>query len=343
MAKCIGILTGGGDCPGLNPAIRGVVLRALDHAYECVGLLDGWKGLIEGKTMLLALRDVEEIVGRGGTILGSSRTNPFQKENGATQCLENLKKLDLSALVAMGGEDTLGVAAKMFREHGVPVVGVPKTMDNDLSATDFTFGFDTATTIAVEAAERLRDTGRSHHRIMVLEVMGRHAGWVAAYTGIAAGADWTLLPERKTDVTAMCTHLKAIHARKGTGLVVTSEAIEIPGLEVAQEKLDEFGHMLLKKRGVGEIVADLIEKETKIETRTAVIGHIQRGGPPTLFDRILATRVGVAAADLVAQGKYGQMVALRGNEVVPVSLDEATAKLKTVTPNWLSLLDILSK
>ena len=343
MGKRLGILTGGGDCPGLNPAIRGCVYRAAGHGYECVGLLEGWKGLIEGMTLPLAIHDVEGLVGKGGTVIGTSRTNPYKKEGGVDKCLATFKREGLSAIVAMGGEDTLGVAAKLFAEHGLPVVGVPKTMDNDLSATDYTFGFDTAATIAVEAAERLKDTGKSHRRIMVLEVMGRHAGWVAAYTGIASGADWTLLPERPVNVPAMMAHLKDIWKQRQTALVITSEAIEIPGAPAGKEGLDEFGHMLLKKRGVGEQIAELIEKETRIETRVAVIGHIQRGGPPTLFDRILATRVGVYAADLVASGQFGQMVALKGNTVVPVPLAEATAKLKTVTPEWLALLDQLQK
>jgi len=343
MTKRIGILTGGGDCPGLNPAIRACVMRALDHGSESIGILEGWRGLIDGVTRPLHLADVKEIVGHGGTILGTSRTNPFKMEGAVQRCLEQFKALRLDALVAMGGEDTLGVAARLFREHQVPVVGVPKTMDNDLSATDYTFGFDTAATIAVDAVERLRDTGRSHRRIMVLEVMGRHAGWVALFTAIASGADWVLLPERATDVDAMCRHLAMVHARDNVALVVTSEAVMLPGVSSENEPLDQFGHMILKKRGVGEAVAELIEQHNGIETRSAVIGHVQRGGPPTLFDRILGTRVGARAADLVAEGKYGVMVALRGNEVVPVSLDEATAKLKTVGEAWLRLADTFFK
>lgn len=309
---------------------------------EFIGIAEGWKGLLEAKTLPLDAESVSEIVGKGGTILGTSRTNPYKKEGGAKLVSENFRKLGLQALVAMGGEDTLGVAAKLFEEHKLPVVGVPKTMDNDLSATDFTFGFDTSVTIAVEAAERLRDTGRSHKRIMILEVMGRHAGWVALYTGIASGADWICLPEEKVEVERMCDHLKKIHASRGTALVVCSEAIEIPGVE-KEKTIDGFGHAILRERGVGQALADLIQKRTGIETRHAVIGHIQRGGPPTLFDRILGTRCGVAAADLVAKGEFGKMVALRGNEIVPVSLAEATAKLKTVSPPWISLMKTLFK
>jgi 6-phosphofructokinase 1 len=343
MPKRVGLLTGGGDCPGLNPALRGVVMRGLDHGFEFIGFLEGWRGLVEGETQPVALADVKEIVGKGGTFLGSSRTNPFKKEGAVAKCLENFKKLKLDALVACGGEDTLGVAAKFFKEHKLPMVGVPKTMDNDLSATDYTFGFDTATTIAVDAAEKLRDTGRSHRRIMVLEVMGRHAGWVALYTAIASAADWVLLPERKVDVKAMCDHLKQVHARDKTAIVITSEAVELPGMKTEGEQLDQFGHMLLKNRGVGEQLADIIEKGTGCETRSTVIGHIQRGGPPTLFDRILATRAGYKAADMVAQGEFGKMVALRGNDMKAVSLEEATAKLKTVTPDWLQFTDTFFK
>ena len=343
MAKRVAILTGGGDCPGLNPAIRGCVMAGLDKGFEFVGFVEGWRGLVDGKTQALGSSEVKEIVGKGGTILGTSRTNPFKMEGAVDKCLATFKKLKLDALVAMGGEDTLGVANKFFKEHKLPVVGVPKTMDNDLSATDYTFGFDTATTIAVEAVERLRDTGRSHRRIMVLEVMGRHAGWVALFTAIASAADWVLLPEREADLPGMYAHLKKVHARDNVALVVTSEAVVLPGVKTEGEELDQFGHMLLKNRGLGETVAGLIEKNTGIETRSAVIGHIQRGGSPTLFDRILGTRLGAKAAELVAQGKFGQMVALRGNEIVAVSLEEATAKLKTVTPAWLALADTFFK
>lgn len=338
MAGKIGILTGGGDCPGLNPAIRGTVIRAAGLGYECVGLLDGWKGLVLGKTMPLDVASVEDLIGRGGTVLGTSRTNPFKKEGAVEACLDNFKKLGLDALVAMGGEDTLGVAAQLFKSRQFPVVGVPKTMDNDLSATDFTFGFDTAATVAVEAAERLKDTGRSHHRAMVLEVMGRHAGWVALYTAVASGADFVCLPERKTDAAQLAEKVRKAFQRKGFALVIASEAAEFSGV-AGDQRVDEFGHVILKERGVGEHLAKLIETETGIETRQAVIGHVQRGGPPTLFDRMLATRVGVKAAELVHKKRFGHMVALKGNEVVAVPLEEAVAKLKTVPEDWLQFLD----
>jgi ATP-dependent phosphofructokinase / diphosphate-dependent phosphofructokinase len=344
VSKTVGVLTGGGDCPGLNPAIRGCVYRGLDHDFRFVGLSDGWKGLVEGLTVPLGLEQVEGIYNEGGTILGTSRTNPFKSAEGVDSCLENWKMLGLDALVAMGGEDTLGVATRLYKEHGLNVVGVPKTMDNDLSATDFTFGFDTSVTIAVDAAERLVDTGRSHRRVMVLEVMGRHAGWVALYTGIASGADWTLLPEDESpDYKAMCEHLTKVYARKKVALVVASEGITLPGAGEEKEELDDFGHMILKKRGVAEQLTSFIEAETGIETRSAVIGHIQRGGSPTLFDRMLGMRVGVCAADLVAEGKWGHMAALRGNDVLGVPLEEATGQLKVVTPDWMRFLEVFSK
>jgi 6-phosphofructokinase 1 len=344
MSKTVGILTGGGDCPGLNPAIRGCVYRGLDYGFTFVGLAEGWKGLVEGNTLPLGLADVEGVIGQGGTILGTSRTNPFKREGAVDRCLENWKALGLDALVACGGEDTLGVATRLFHEHGCNVVGVPKTMDNDLSATDFTFGFDTSVTVAVDACHRLVDTGRSHRRVMILEVMGRHAGWVALYTGLAAGADWTLLPEEpEVDVARMCEHLKKVYARKQWALVVASEGIRFPGSEGGEEELDEFGHMILRKRGVADQLADIIERETGIESRSAVIGHMQRGGSPTLFDRILGTRVGVEAAEMVAAGKWGHMAALRGNDVIAVPLEEATGELKTVPKSWMELLAVFSK
>lgn len=340
----VGVLTGGGDCPGLNPAIRGLVYRGIDHGFEFIGLQEGWRGLVEGITMPLGLPEVKGIVNRGGTILGTSRTNPFKKEGAVEKCLATWQDLGLDALVAMGGEDTLGVATKLYTLHGQNVVGVPKTMDNDLSATDFTFGFDTSVTLAMEAAERLVDTGRSHRRIMILEVMGRHAGWVALYTGLGSGSDWTLLPENPDiDVKAMCDHLTAVHAKNKVALVIASEGIKVPGVDEGSEELDDFGHMILRNRGVGEQLATLIEKETGIECRFAVIGHMQRGGAPTLFDRILGLRVGAKAADLVAAGDFGKMAALRGNDVVGVPLEEATGTLKIVPQEWSDFASVFFK
>jgi len=341
--KKIGILTGGGDCPGLNPAIRAAVLHSMDYKIQTIGILDGWKGLIEGNTIPLNLEDVKNIIDKGGTILGTSRTNPYKKEGGVEKCLNNIKNLGLDAIIAMGGEDTLGVANKLYKEHKVFVVGVPKTMDNDLSVTDYTFGFDTSVTIACDAAARLIDTGKSHRRIMVLEVMGRHAGWVALFTGIASGADWILIPEKEPEIDTMLEHLKKVYSRQKYALVIISEGVIIPSIKTEKEELDEFGHMILKKRGIGEQIAKLIEEKTKIETRVAVIGHIQRGGSPTLFDRILATRVGYKAVELVVEKKFGYMVALKGNEIIPVSLEEATAKLKTVDDKWIKLMNAFFK
>lgn len=333
----IGILTGGGDCPGLNPAIRGAYLRACDFGDSVIGILDGWRGLLDKETISLSLKDVDEITSRGGTILGTSRVNPAKhRENGLAICYEHFKELELDGLVAMGGEDTLGIANKLFSQFKLPVVGVPKTMDNDLSCTDYTFGFDTSVSSAIDALDRLRDTGRSHRRIMVLEVMGRHAGWVALFTAIGGGADWVLIPEKQVDIDRMCEHLIKAKERKGYALVVVSEGIKLENIG-KEEKLDEFGHMILQKRGVGKIIADEIEKRTKIETRLAVIGHIQRGGSPTLFDRILGLRVGIKAIELVHEGRFGKMAALVGNKIMDVSLSEAAGKLKLVDDEWYGL------
>ena len=333
----IGILTGGGDCPGLNPAIRGFVLRALDYGYECIGFLNGWKGLVQGDTRPLKLEDVESIIGQGGTMLGSSRTNPFRegKEKDLQACLDNIKKFELDAVVALGGEDTLGVANKLHK-LGIPTVGVPKTMDNDLNATDYTFGFDSAVSVATESVDRLRDTARSHNRVMVVEVMGRHAGWVALYAGIAGGADWILLPEEKLDLDAMCEHLKAVRARgKNYSIVVASEGVELPNTDESESSVDAFGHTILSQRGVGDFLAKEIEERTGIETRFAVLGHIQRGGAPSVFDRVLASRLGIKAAELVHAGEFGKMASIQGNQIVGVELEQAVASLKTV-PTALS-------
>jgi 6-phosphofructokinase 1 len=338
----VGILTGGGDCPGLNPAIRGAFMKAMDYGYEMFGIMEGWKGMIEGEGRVLTLNDVEEIISIGGTIIGTSRTNPFKNPDDVNKVLNNMKELKLDALIALGGEDTLGVASKFYIQYGLKVVGVPKTMDNDLSCTDYTFGFDTSVTIAVDALERLRDTGRSHRRIMILEVMGRYAGWVALFTGIAGGADWILLPEIELNIEEMCKHLEKVKKRKGYAIVVVSEGTKIPELEKEQEK-DAFGHVILKEKGVGEYIAKVIEEHTGIQTRVAVIGHIQRGGAPTLFDRMLGTRVGVKAVELVHEGKFGQMACLVGNNITSVPLEEATAKIKSVDKTWWELAKTLFK
>jgi 6-phosphofructokinase 1 len=341
--KKIGILTGGGDCPGLNAAIRGVVYAAEKFGFSCIGILEGWKGMIEKNTMVLRKEDVAYIIFEGGTILGTSRTNPFKKEENVKKVLDNFKSLDLYALVAIGGEDTLGVATRFYEDYKMNVVGVPKTMDNDLNATDYTFGFDTAVTRAMEAAKALIDTGRSHRRVMVFEVMGRHAGWVALFTAIASASDYVCLPEKKVDPNELIKKVKDAYSRKKFALVVVSEAVEMIDEEknLGSGEVDQFGHTILKERGVGERIAKFIEKNTGIETRHAVIGHMQRGGEPTLFDRILATRVGIKAAELVRDGDFGKMAALCGNEIKAVPLKEATGQLKLVDNKWIEIMDIL--
>jgi len=342
MKKKIGILTGGGDCPGLNPAIRGCVIAAEKFGYECVGFRQGWKGIIENITTPLNSDIVKNLISRGGTYLCTSRTNPYKKEGGVEAVRKNFKPNDLYALVAMGGEDTLGVANKLYEDFKLPVIGVPKTMDNDLSATDYTFGFDTSVTAAMNALASLRDTAKSHRRIIVLEVMGRHAGWVSLFTAIAGGADYVCLPERSVDVKHMMETLKKVYDKNGYALVVASEAIDLPTTDKGEvQALDDFGHVLLKGRDVGEKLKNLIEEKINIETRHAVIGHMQRGGSPTLFDRILGTRVGVASARFVKEGNFGVMAALQGNEVVAAPLAEAVGQLKTVSKEWLDLADIL--
>ena len=343
MIKRIAILTGGGDCPGLNPTIRGAVYRAKDYNYEVYGIQDGWKGLVMGKIKPLNINEVEEIIDKGGTILGTSRLNPYKVDNGVKKVLNSLESFRIDAVLAIGGEDTLGVANRLFQEEGLNLVGAPKTMDNDLSGTDYTFGFDSSVTWAIKAMKSLQDTGRSHRRIMILEVMGRHAGWVALFTGLGSGADWTLIPEEETDIEKMCQHLKEVYQKKNYASVVVSEGVILPGIETGKEELDQFGHMILRKRGVGQLLADLIEEKTGIETRYAVIGHIQRGGSPTLFDRILGLRCGVAAVDLIAQGKFGYMAALKGNEIIGVPLKEAVSKLKTVDKKWWELAQVFFK
>jgi len=326
----VGILTGGGDCPGLNPAIRGVVFRGQDFGFECVGILEGWRGLVKGLYQPLTLADVEEIHYQGGTMLGSSRTNPFKKQEDLDAVLSNIKSAGFDAIIACGGEDTLGVAAGLYSKHGVPTVGVPKTMDNDLNLTDFTFGFDSAASVGMEALDRLRDTARSHRRVMVLEVMGRHAGWVALYVGFAGGADWITLPEEPLDLDAMCNHLKEVRARgKKYALVVASEGTDIP-MEGAEKTVDAFGHVNLGNRNVGEFLAAEIEQRVGWETRSAVVGHVHRGGSPTLFDRVLGQRVGIKAAEMVRDKEFGKMAALQGAEIVAVDIVEATRTLKTV-------------
>ncbi len=332
-----GVLTGGGDCPGLNAAIRAVVRRAARSGDETVGFLDGWKGVRDGLVRPLGLADVADILGRGGTILGSSRTNPFAKAEDAQQVVDRLIELKIDALVAIGGDDTLTAARELHRRGG-RVVGVPKTMDNDVNGTDWTFGFHSATAVAVDALERLRDTAGSHHRVIVLEVMGRHAGWVALATGLAGGADATLVPEEPYDEEALMRIVRSAVAQKSSALVVTSEGIDLGPRRGRAGAKDEFGHELLREREVGAELARRIQEATGTETRSAQIGHIQRGGAPELFDRILATRLGAYAVDLARAGRFGQVAVLRGPAVIGIPLDEAIGSPKLVTPDWLDLL-----
>jgi phosphofructokinase-like protein len=337
VAKTIGILTGGGDCPGLNAVIRAVVRSADAEGWDCVGVLEGWRGLVDGRYGDLGPQQVSGILPRGGTIIGTSRTNPFTLDGGVEKVLRNFEDRSIDALVAIGGEDTLGVAERLFREHGLPVVGVPKTIDNDLSGTDYTFGFDTAVTIATEAIDRLHTTAESHNRVMVVEVMGRHAGWIAVMSGIAGGADVILIPEQPVDFDDVAEGIRKRHARgKNFSIVVVSEGCDLPGAADAGE-VDQFGHVILANRGVGEVLRREIEQRTGFETRVTVLGHVQRGGSPTPRDRVLATRFGLEAARLAREGRYGQMAALRGDDVVAVSLAEATAQLKTVPPDWYAV------
>ncbi len=326
----VAILTGGGDCPGLNAVIRAVVRRAAGHGLSILGILDGWKGLVEpgGRTMSLTRENTSGILHLGGTMLGTSRTNPFKREGGPEAVVENLAALGVDSLIACGGEDTLGVACKLA-DRGVKVVGVPKTIDNDLSGTDFTFGFDTAVSIATEAIDRLHSTAESHHRVLVCEVMGRHAGWIATYSGLAGGADVILVPEIPVDLDDVCGHLRRRHdSGRLFSIVVAAEGAKIGGEKLQSQSLDAFGHVRLG--GIGAFLAEEIEKRTGYETRSTVLGHLQRGGSPTAFDRVLATRFGVFACDLAAAGKFGQMAALQGNAIVAIPISEAVGKLKTV-------------
>ena len=330
----VAMLTGGGDCPGLNAVIRAVVRRMIQsHKGEAYGISDGWAGLIEGRLRPLDLRAVSGILPKGGTILGTSRTNPFRTPDAVEKIKENIQKFEVDALIAIGGEDTLGVAAKLH-EVGVKVVGVPKTIDNDLSGTDYTFGFDTAINVATDAIDRLHTTAESHNRVMVVEVMGRHAGWIALESGIAGGADVVLIPEMPISVEEVCNLIKRRHERgKNFSIIVVAEGARFQEQDqvrtiIQDEKLDAFGHVRLG--GIGSTLAQTIEKRTGYESRYTVLGHIQRGGSPTAFDRVLATRFGVAAVDLAVKGEFGKMVGLRGDKIHAVPLSEAVGKLKTV-------------
>ncbi|TXS42699.1 6-phosphofructokinase [Streptomyces sp. OR43] len=329
----VGVLTGGGDCPGLNAVIRAIVRKGVqEYDYDFIGFRDGWRGALEGETVPLSVPAVRGILPRGGTIIGSSRTNPLKAEQGVRRVRETLAKYEVDALVTIGGEDTLGVAATLSDTYGVPCVGVPKTIDNDLSATDYTFGFDTAVNIATEAIDRLHTTAESHMRVLVVEVMGRHAGWIALHSGLAGGANVILIPEQRFDIDQVCAWVTSRFRASYAPIVVVAEgAAPAQGEMVLKDgSHDSFGHVRLS--GVGEWLAKEIESRTGKEARTTVLGHVQRGGTPSAFDRWLATRFGLHAIEAVRDGDFGKMVALRGTDIVRVPMAEATARLKTVDP-----------
>ncbi len=328
----IGILTGGGDCPGLNAAIRAVVVKAHHHGINVMGIQRGWWGLLNAEAIMLTLDDVQDIHKEGGTILGSSRTNVYKTENGPVKALEGFRKLGIDALIAIGGEDTLGVAAKLTKE-GMPTIALPKTIDKDLSATDTTIGFNTAITIATDAIDRVHTTMRSHHRIGVVEIMGRHAGWMALMAGMAAGAQAVLIPEEKFDLDEIAQiFIKRKEQGKDWGVIAIAEGAqptELEGFATQDDSLDSFGHV--KLGGIGNKLAKEIEKRTGIESRATVLGHIQRGGSPTVYDRITGTKLGVKAVEMILDGQFGYMAAVRGNDIVPVDVQEAVGKLNTVS------------
>jgi phosphofructokinase-like protein len=349
MSEKIGILTGGGDCPGLNAVIRAVVRKSIrKYNYEVLGILQGWRGLMDyGLTEELNLDKVSGIIHRGGTILKTSRTNPFKEKDGVKRIFEKRTSLGLSAVIAVGGEDTLSVAAKLH-EEGLEVVGVPKTIDNDIWGTDYTFGFDTAVNIAMDAIDRVHTTAESHNRVMVVEVMGRHTGWIAIEAGIAGGADFILIPEKPVDLDKVCDAICKRHSRgRNFSVVVVAEGAKIATetkdkkeevVVVQDEKLDAFGHVRLG--GIGKVLATEIEKRTGYETRFVILGYIQRGGTPTAFDRMLGTRFGVAAVDLVHQKKFGKMVSLKGNQIVSVDLKDVMSKTRHIDDDLYDMAEL---
>jgi len=328
----IGVLTGGGDCPGLNAAIRAIVRKGIDrYGHAIVGFRDGWRGPLENTHEELTIESTRGILPRGGTILGTSRTNPFKRDDGPAVIRENLESLHLDGLIAIGGEDTLGAAAKLHDDEGLPVIGVPKTIDNDLGATDMTFGFDTAIHVATEAIDRLHTTAESHNRVMVVEVMGRHAGWIALHSGLAGGADVILIPERPFDIDEVCRLIRSRHSRgRYFSIVVVAEGCTpLEGtMEIMAGAEDEFGHVRLG--GIGQRLEQEIERRTGYETRATVLGHTQRGGSPTAFDRVLASRLGIAAIDAAHNRSWGMMPAVHGTRIELVRLRDAVASLRTV-------------
>lgn len=342
----IGVLTGGGDCPGLNAVIRAIVRKSIkDLNYEVIGILEGWHGLLEGKYIKLDREQVAGIVHRGGTIIKTSRTNPLKVEDGITKIIKNMELAGIDVLIAVGGEDTLGVAKKLF-DKGIKIIGIPKTIDNDIAGTDYTFGFDTAVNIAMEAIDRVHTTAESHNRVLVVEVMGRHSGWIAIESGLAGGADVILIPEKPFDVDSVCEIIKKRHTEgKDFSIVVVAEGAKFKvkpdedGTFILQDmEKDAFGHVRLG--GIGNVLAKEIEKRTGFESRVVILGHIQRGGSPTAFDRVLSTRFGVAAVELIEKGDFGKMVALKGNQIISLPLEDAMAKIKTVPEEFYKVAEV---
>ena len=333
----VGVLTGGGDCPGLNAVIRAVVRVVHNAGGQTLGLLGGWRGPIEGNYIALHPENTDDIIGRGGTILGASRTNPYKDTELVEKLIGSFYRIGFDALVAIGGDDTLGVASRLYSEHNLPTIGCPKTIDNDLSSTDVTFGFDTSINTVMQAVDKLRTTAESHRRVMVVETMGRHAGWIACYAGMATAADYILVPEVEVDIDRMTEILlQRREAGKPFGIVIVSEGAKLPDTEkfVTQAaKKDEFGHVRLG--GLGQIVADIIEKRTGIETRCVTLGHLQRGGPPSAYDRVLGTRLGLHAGRLAINKDFGKMVALRGTKIISVPLAEAVGTMRMLDPDIL--------
>lgn len=335
----IGILTGGGDCPGLNAVIRAIVRKGIFHYEdEFIGFLEGWRGVVENKCRVLDLNAVAGILPRGGTILRTSRTNPVKKPGGVDRCIENLRKNGVEALVALGGDDTQSVSQALF-ERGINVVGVPKTIDNDLAGTDMCFGFDTAVSVATEAIDRVHTTAEAHNRVIMVEVMGRDSGWIALYSGVAGGADVILIPERPIDLDEVTESLKRRHARgRYFSIVVVAEGAKLSGgngVVTETDQVDEFGHVRLG--GIGNVLAREIERRTGFETRAVILGHTQRGGSPTAFDRMLATRYGIGAIDMVHRGDFGCMVALKGNDIRSVPLADAISKRRQVSEELIDV------
>lgn len=334
----IGVLTGGGDCPGLNAVIRAIVRKGIfHHNDQFVGFMEGWRGVLENMSRPLDLEAVKGILPQGGTILRTSRTNPAKKENGLERCVENLKANGIEALIALGGDDTQSVSLKLF-ERGMKVIAVPKTIDNDLSGTDLCFGFDTAVSIATEAIDRVHTTAEAHNRVIVVEVMGRDSGWIALYSGVAGGADVILIPEQPFDIQEIADTIKTRHDRgRYFSIVVVAEGAKLAtrSTETERRKVDEFGHVRLG--GIGNSLAAEIESRTGFETRAVVLGHIQRGGSPTAFDRMLATRYGIGAIDLVHEGKFGRMVALKGNSITSVPIADAISRTRYLSQDFIDV------